>query len=62
MTADYYVLRLYRRQDSHADEVLGTLEETASGNSWAFKNDAELRRVIEEVAHPDRVENRSDSG
>lgn len=60
MTTDYYVLRLYRRQDNHADEVLGTLEETASGNHWSFKNEAELRRVIEDVTHPDKTQTDND--
>lgn len=53
MTAEYYVLRLYRSPASELDDVLGTLEDTCNGTCWSFKNDDELHRVIDKVTHPD---------
>ena len=53
MPAEYYVLRLYRDSNNNVDDVLGTLEEAISGTCWSFKNDAELRGVIDKVTHPE---------
>lgn len=60
MTAEYYVLRLYRRPENGADEVLGTLEDADSGTRWSFKGDDELRRLIDELMHPDKVQTNND--
>ena len=53
MTAEYYVLRLYRNSASKLHSVLGTLEEASSGIRWSFKNDDELHQVINEMTRLD---------
>ena len=60
MSAEYYVLRLYRKEDKSADNVLGTLEESASGISWSFKNDDELHQVIDEVTLSSKTKLKND--
>lgn len=51
MIAEYYLLRIYRRGDGDKEEVLGTLEQTASGISWSFRGDEELYQLVEQVTH-----------
>ena len=56
MITEYYVLRIYRREENHKEEVLGTLEEATSGYCWSFTNDTELQQVIDEVTHPGNLQ------
>lgn len=60
MTAEYFVLRIYRSPVSDFEDVLGTIEDTSSGTCWSFKNDDELHRVIDKVTHRDNEQTNDD--
>ena len=56
MTAEYYVLRIYRNKSKGVSDLLGVLEDAMSGNCWSFKNDDELHRVIDKVTYSNGLE------
>jgi hypothetical protein len=43
---DNYIIRIYRRGDNPAEELVGTIERAGGGEQESFRNFEELRKIL----------------